>query len=532
MAFLVSMASKDNLYSLTRGQVGRKWQPRLRWDNAVKELFESALGRERFQLISDAIPTPPRRLCIRVNRLKTTREDVMRRLPLELENEYDRKMLLECPPVAHEKLPMIIMILGSGPNEVDYGGIKTGYPCDLDGKEVIVGRLAGESMLKGAQCYAPGILATTRGLKKGDKVAVSIGLETDYHKKTYGVSRFSLLDPYIPLDDERFPERKNLFLGIGEIQCDRSEMNCGSKGLVVTMTDRVFELPSLGNGIMKGEMMMQSLPSIVAAATLDPKPGSKVLDMCASPGGKTMAMAEMMDNKGIIYALDRTHNKVRKVKDLADELGVTIVCALKGDATKAFSGQTSKMAVRSASDQVDGQIMQQIVREERKNRVRISHGIDAKPEKSYVDILENGFEEKTFDYVLLDPPCSALGLRPRLMVNTSIQDLKKNASYQRMMIDAAVEVVRIGGFVVYSTCTINPLENEFNVRYLLDKFPYMKLVQSEYNFGLPGLTGSVQVRGKSYDLLHENEAPLVQRFDPGGELDTMGFFIAKFQRTY
>lgn len=278
MKLSVSMVSNDA--NIQSKQIGRRWQPRLRWDSSVEELFASALGRERFRMISDAIPTPPRTICIRVNRLKTTREAVMRRLPLELERECDRKMLVDYPPVAHELLPMVIMIMGSGPHIVDYG--KDAYL----GKEVIVGRLAGESMLKGANGYAPGILATTRGLKKGDQVAVSVGLETDVQKKTYGVPRFSLLDPYISLDDERFPERKNLFLGAGHIQCDRSEMTCNSKGLVVTLIDRVFNLPSLGNGIMKGEMMMQSLPSIIAAATLGPRPGSKVLDMCASPGGK------------------------------------------------------------------------------------------------------------------------------------------------------------------------------------------------------------------------------------------------------
>lgn len=504
-------------------ETSRRWQPRLRWDKSVEELFSSALGHDRFRRISNAIPTPPRSICIRVNRLKTTREAVMRRLPIELERECDREMLIDCPPVAHGLLPMVIMIMGSGPHIVDYG-----KDAQM-GKEVIVGRLAGESMLKGANGYAPGILATTRGLKKGDKVAVSVGVEIDVQKKTYGVPRFSLLDPHIPLDDERFPDRRNLFLGIGDIQCERSEMTSNSKGLVVTLSDRVFDLPSLGNGIMKGEIMMQSLPSVIAVATLDPRPGSRVLDMCASPGGKTMAMAEIMENRGLIYALDRTHNKVKKVKDLADEFGITIVQALKGDATKAFSAQGT-MVIRGASEHLNMDIDRQMNREERKRQVRKLHGIDPRPQKAYVDILERGFQACSFDYVLLDPPCSALGLRPRLMVQTSFHDLKKNASYQRMMIDAAVQLVRVGGFLVYSTCTINPLENEFNVRYLLDKFPCMELVKSDYHIGLPGLTGVVSLNGKSYALLREEEAPLVQRFDPGGALDTMGFFIAKFQR--
>lgn len=63
-------------------------------------------------------------------------------------------------------------------------------------------------------------------------------------------------------------------------------------------------------GIMRGEIMLQALPSIVAAAALDPKPGMRVLDMCAAPGGKTTMLAQLMGGKGTVVALDRTFPKV------------------------------------------------------------------------------------------------------------------------------------------------------------------------------------------------------------------------------
>ena len=58
--------------------------------------------------------------------------------------------------------------------------------------------------------------------------------------------------------------------------------------------------------------MLQSLASYVAALVLAPSPGSRVLDMCAAPGGKTTAIAQLMDDRGEVVALDQSHRKVRK----------------------------------------------------------------------------------------------------------------------------------------------------------------------------------------------------------------------------
>ena len=69
-----------------------------------------------------------------------------------------------------------------------------------------------------------------------------------------------------------------------------------------------------------------------------------------------------------------------------------------------------------------------------------------------------GLEPGSFDYVLLDPPCSALGLRPRLLHDISLPQLGKVASYQRAMIHNAVALLKPGGQLVYCTCTINPGE--------------------------------------------------------------------------
>lgn len=68
--------------------------------------------------------------------------------------------------------------------------------------------------------------------------------------------------------------------------------------------------PSGLSGVLPGMVTLQNLPSAVAAMVLDPKPGWRVLDMCAAPGGKTTAIAQLMEDTGEVIALDRTHAKV------------------------------------------------------------------------------------------------------------------------------------------------------------------------------------------------------------------------------
>ena len=136
------------------------------------------------------------------------------------------------------------------------------------------------------------------------------------------------------MDDPRFPNREKLFIGVGKAEVPRSGMNPSGSGLVLTLKERVFRSVAIG-GILKGEIMLQNLPSLTAAVVLGPTPGSRVLDMCAAPGGKTTALAQIMDDKGEVIALDRSHSKAASIKNLAEELGITCVKAFKHDATKA-----------------------------------------------------------------------------------------------------------------------------------------------------------------------------------------------------
>ena len=99
-----------------------------------------------------------------------------------------------------------------------------------------------------------------------------------------------------------------------------------------------------------------------------------------------------------------------------------------------------------------------------------------------------GFPREVFDFILLDPPCSALGLRPRLSHTVSMEELYGYRNYQRQFIQVAVQLLRVGGVMVYSTCTYDSLENEENVAFILRNYPMELLDQEEsLRFGKEGL---------------------------------------------
>eukprot|EP00935_MAST-01C_sp_MAST-1C-sp1_P000254 g254.t1 len=145
-----------------------------------------------------------------------------------------------------------------------------------------------------------------------------------------------------------------------------------------------------------------------------------------------------------------------------------------------------------------------------------------------------GFHAESFDRVLLDPPCSALGLRPRLVHECDLAEMQKYAQLQRNLMWAAVWLLKVGGTMVYSTCTFNPLENEAQVAYLLATYP-LALVPLD-----PQERIATSKRGLAGHGLAEEHLDHVQRFDPhcpsapsSGSSDPggVGFFCCKFTKT-
>ena len=180
-----------------------------------------------------------------------------------------------------------------------------------------------------------------------------------------------------------------------------------------------------GSGIVscdlyrQGYYTIQSLSSMIAVKALAPEPGSKVLDLCAAPGGKTGYMAELMGNEGSITACDVYPHRLMLTQAAMKRIGVSI-CAL----------------------------------EERDAAI-------------YDETLE-----ASFDFVLADVPCSGLGVtasKPELKLTADPSTFEGLIDIQKRILTNALRYTKPGGRLEYSTCTLNKNENEEVVKHVLSK---------------------------------------------------------------
>lgn len=235
-----------------------------------------------------------------------------------------------------------------------------------------------------------------------------------------------------------------------------------AKGMAVDTKESVYRIPPLRESGLyaTGKIREQSLPAMITTRELDPKPGETIVDMCAAPGGKSMHIAQLMGDEGRVYAFDHSEKRLEILRRDAEALGV-----------------------------------RNVVAECRDSRFL---------KKDRPDIVA--------DRVLVDPPCSALGVRPKLYEDCTLQEVIGAAKYQIQFLAAAKEVVVPGGIVVYSTCTLSVAENEGVVRQALNTLD-LELVSQNTVLGEPGFLGG---------------AELTQRFSPD-RVETPGYFIAKFK---
>lgn len=168
--------------------------------------------------------------------------------------------------------------------------------------------------------------------------------------------------------------------------------------------ERFFDLEPF---LETGELSVQSESQALVCRLLSPKPGDKILDMCAAPGGKSTYMAEMMENQGSVLSLDLYENKLENIQSLAQALGISIIKTQAHDATTFNSSEK-------------------------------------------------------YDAVLLDAPCSGTGVlarRAELRWRLKESELKALTELQYKLLKNATGLVKEGGYLVYSTCSIEPEEN-------------------------------------------------------------------------
>jgi NOL1/NOP2/sun family putative RNA methylase len=372
----------------------------------LQEYYRKLFGSEA-DIIMQKLREPVEKYYIRVNTLKISRDKLIEELKKE-----------GLKPKRSPYLEEGIYFEREGPNFSD------DYNPKLP--KVIVNKFAAESVYQGAQLYAPGVLNADKGIREGEEVEIR--------------------DP------------RGLLVGIGIARMDYKEMILAKRGIAVEVTLPKFKLPSLSElkSYEKGYFYAQSLPSMVVAHVLEPEESDVIIDMTAAPGGKTSHIAQLLQNRGEIIAIDKSRNRLKKMEEELKRLGVKNVKLIHMDSRK---------------------------------------------------LPELGIEA---DKILLDAPCTALGIRPKLWETRTPKDIVATARYQRHFISAAIRTLRKGGVLVYSTCTLSYEENEENVKYMISKG--LKLERQSIFIASHGIG------------IHE-----VQRFYPHKHL-TQGFFIAKLRK--
>jgi 16S rRNA (cytosine967-C5)-methyltransferase len=198
-------------------------------------------------------------------------------------------------------------------------------------------------------------------------------------------------------------------------------------GYVYARDFRPSELKSLGQGLTT----VQDPSPSMAVKALDPQPGERVLDLCCAPGGKTALIWEMMGGKGELLALDKSMKRNHQTRETLERMGHSAVEVISEDLL-AYEGQP-------------------------------------------------------FDRVLLDVPCSGTGVAHRradlLMRRTPLQ-VDQIAKVQRQLLVKAASLVKVGGVLVYSTCSLEPSENEKRVR-LFDKRASEEFIREELPESIP-----------------------------------------------
>ena len=191
-------------------------------------------------------------------------------------------------------------------------------------------------------------------------------------------------------------------------------------------------------GFEQGHWCVQDRAAQWVAPLLAPEPGDRVLDACAAPGGKATHLAELMQNKGEVWAIDRSAGRLRRVAANAARLGTDCLQAMAADASEL---------------------------------------LDQKPQwRGY------------FQRILLDAPCSGLGTlarHPDARWRVSPDTISTLVPLQARLLDAMVPLLAPGGTLVYATCTIHPAENGERIASFLGTHPAFVLRHEEQRWPDP-----------------------------------------------
>lgn len=183
-------------------------------------------------------------------------------------------------------------------------------------------RECAEAVLRGADVFAPGVLGASPGLERGMPVAVVAAIAPPGGDVWCGIRRGTVLGSPRDAADTAVAASHGcvrVAVASGVAELSRAALFDGRRGVAVRITSRLHAASggvsaTLLKRVCPGQALLQNLPSVVAAAALRPRRGATCLDMCASPGGKTTALADLVGPEGRVLAIDRTVAKARSLR--------------------------------------------------------------------------------------------------------------------------------------------------------------------------------------------------------------------------
>ena len=390
--------------------------------DTLEEIDKLGMDPAEIIQILHAISLPQQHYNLRVNLTKIAREDLV-------ENLRGRGVDVKIYP----ELPEMVGV-----------HIFEGLPLPRAKRVVYANKFASESVSCGANLFYPGVGPHSH-------VPLNANVEIrEWERKIHvatGITRMNLKNP---------PSHK---------------------GVAVETTHSPFRMWSFRDSeeYKAGLFDDQSLPPVAAVHSLmlHYQPGAIIFDLCAAPGGKTAALAQVAKvtsgNWPEILAIDRSKNRLERLKEKVTRLGLEGITPVALKLEKIHS-QNPEWKARA-------------------------------------------------DLVFLDPPCSALGTRPKLYIETTSDRYKDYPENQFRLVQHAWELLKPGGYLIYNTCTITLAENEGNVARILDTFD-AELVSSGVALGR---------EGAPHPALSIDETRKLRRFWPHLD-DSIGYFIAKFRR--
>lgn len=213
-------------------------------------------------------------------------------------------------------------------------------------------------------------------------------------------------------------DKETLKASLAEDNVSFCDANIEKDVIYLTKTNDITKTKAFGRGLF--HIMDES--SMLAVKALNPKPGDRIIDACAAPGGKSFYSAYLMENKGEILSRDIYEHKIELINGGAERLGVDII----------------KTELKSAEEHFDE-------------------------------------DNETADCVLVDAPCSGFGLlrkKPDIKYTKNTGDIEELVKIQRRILESCQGYVKIGGTLVYSTCTVSEKENLENVKWFCDRFNF------------------------------------------------------------